>query len=297
MLPIHFFTIVLNGMPFIKYHLPMMEKLRIPWRWHVVEGAAKMAHCDIWAIRNGGTLPPDSHDKDFLSIDGTREYLDTIKDHPNVTVYRPQGEPWDGRLGMVKAPEKNYPDDCLLWQVDSDELWESPQIERVAEMFAANPQRTAAIFCCHYFVGDRIMMDHRHPELPWLRVWRYSKSLRWLSHSPPILASVMEDHHAFADMGKMNPFTQRETVTAGAVFQHYGYCTDDNVKFKESNYGYAGLYAGWKRLQGVTNFPVRLKDFLSQSWVHESIMVNRPEKCGVKPLAHIENGEWKMEVL
>ncbi len=41
--PIRFFTIVLNGMPFLRYHLPMLQKLTIPWEWHIAEGIGRAA--------------------------------------------------------------------------------------------------------------------------------------------------------------------------------------------------------------------------------------------------------------
>jgi hypothetical protein len=46
-LPIHFFTIVLNGEPFIRYHEEMLSKLRCEWHWHVVEGVADLGCGDV----------------------------------------------------------------------------------------------------------------------------------------------------------------------------------------------------------------------------------------------------------
>ena len=38
-LPVHFFTIVLNGMPFIRHHIEQFCQLPFRWHWHIVEGA------------------------------------------------------------------------------------------------------------------------------------------------------------------------------------------------------------------------------------------------------------------
>ena len=34
------FTIVLNGMPYIKRHMDEFTKLKIPWQWRIVEGVS-----------------------------------------------------------------------------------------------------------------------------------------------------------------------------------------------------------------------------------------------------------------
>jgi hypothetical protein len=71
-LPIHFFTIVLNGMPFIEYHLKAFSELDIPWCWHIIEGVAALNHDTAWSLASGGTITNEIH-KNGLSIDGTTE--------------------------------------------------------------------------------------------------------------------------------------------------------------------------------------------------------------------------------
>ena len=46
-------------------------------------------------------------------------------DHPDrVVLYRqPPGVFWDGKRAMVNAPLANIDEECLLWQIDADELW------------------------------------------------------------------------------------------------------------------------------------------------------------------------------
>ena len=55
-LPVHFFTIVLNGEPFIRYHLDVFNELPFRWHWHVVEGAASLVHDTAWSVAAGGRL-------------------------------------------------------------------------------------------------------------------------------------------------------------------------------------------------------------------------------------------------
>jgi hypothetical protein len=52
-LPIHFFTIVLNGEPFIRYHEEVFRKLTVPWHWHVIEGVALLRHDTGWSVASG----------------------------------------------------------------------------------------------------------------------------------------------------------------------------------------------------------------------------------------------------
>src|SRR5215469_14806333 len=74
-LPIHFFTIVLNGEPFIRYHEEVFRRLTMPWHWHVIEGVALLRHDTAWSLAGGGHIPADFHDRG-RSRDGTSAYLD-----------------------------------------------------------------------------------------------------------------------------------------------------------------------------------------------------------------------------
>ena len=130
-LPIHFLTIVLNGQPFIRHHFEQMRQLPFRWHWHIVEGVAELSHDTAWSKASGGKIPAELH-RDGLSVDGTTEYLDALKEkYPdNITVYRPPiGKFWDGKREMVNAPLANITAECLLWQVDADERGEAdPQV-------------------------------------------------------------------------------------------------------------------------------------------------------------------------
>ena len=140
-LPIHFFTIVLNGMPFIRYHLDVFDRLPFRWHWHVVEGVASLVHDTAWSVDAGGHVGSTAH-VGGLSVDGTTAYLDEIatRDRVRVSVYRkPGGEFWDGKREMVSAPLPNIREECLLWQIDADELWTSEQVVSMRELFRTTP--------------------------------------------------------------------------------------------------------------------------------------------------------------
>jgi len=99
---------------------------------------------------------------------------------------------------MVSAPLHNLDMPCLLWQIDSDELWRTDQITAVRRLFLEQPQRSAAFFWCDYFVGPDAVVVTRYnytqdTRYEWLRVWRYRPGDRWRSHEPPTLVRGAEE--------------------------------------------------------------------------------------------------------
>lgn len=246
---IHFLTIVLDGMPYIPVHLPTLNRLKIPWRWHIVEGVAKNVKDTAWCQ---SILPR-------LSSDGTTQYLDSIASHPNVKIYR---RPlWDGgKVEMVNTPLVNMKEVGLLWQLDADELWQPWQIEQVNSLFQMFPTKNCARFACRYFLGQNIVITSRgmygNKPNEWLRVWRYEPGMKFEKHEPPTISGLTEDG-----------FTQAETEAMGLVFDHAAYATEKQVKLKEEYYGYKGAVDQWKKLQANTKWPVRVGDYLQ--WVKD----------------------------
>ncbi len=288
-LPIHFFTIVLNGMPFLKYHLDVFQRLPFRWHWHIVEGVATLTKDTAWSVAGGGRIPAHVH-RAGRSNDGTSEYLDELKrSHPdNVTIYRkPVGEFWDGKVEMVNAPLGNISEECLLWQIDADELWTGEQFDSARRLFQDNPSRTAAYYWCWFFVGPELVVNSRYcysqnPRSEWLRAWRFRPGMRWAAHEPPSLG-YETSNGSFRDWAKVNPFAHDETEAAGLVFQHYAYATFRQLMFKEDYYGYKNAVSSWIELQGEKRFPAKLGDFFS--WVNDNTTVERAAKLGIRPLA------------
>jgi glycosyltransferase involved in cell wall biosynthesis/GT2 family glycosyltransferase len=297
-LPVHFFTIVLNGEPFIRYHLDMMLKLPFRWHWHIVEGVAELINDTAWSVAGGGRIDGSLH-REGRSHDGTSTYLDEIAAaHPDkITLYRkPPNVFWRGKKEMVAAPLVNVREPCLLWQIDSDELWADSQIVAVREAFQRESERTAAFFWCCYFVGPRALISTRYnyaqnPSQDWLRVWRFEPGDQWQAHEPPTLVRKGKD-----DLARVAPFNQDEMEAIGAVFQHFAYVTPEQLRFKEVYYGYAGALDGWRKLQfdiGVGEL-VLLRNYFS--WVHDDTLVDGASALGVKPIAvEDETGAWRFQ--
>lgn len=297
-LPIHFFTIVLNGEPFIRYHEQMLLELDCPWHWHVVEGVASLVKDTDWSLASGGHIPHTLH-ASGKSKDGTTEYLDElVARYPNrVTIYRkPPDVFWHGKLEMVNAPIPNIKEPCLLWQIDSDELWTAAQVEAVRRKFVENPERTAAFFWCNYYVGPGKGISTRfnyaqNPQQEWQRVWRFEPGMIWDKHEPPTLRSYDANRVAF-DVGWKNPFTQREMEACGAVFDHFAYATVSQAQFKESYYGYKNAVTQWNALQEKGQGSGHLRDYFA--WVPDETMFDSVDRLGWTPVAYIDaaTGEW-----
>ena len=298
-LPIHFFTIVLNGKPFIKYHIDIFKQLPFKWHWHIVEGVADLKHDTAWSVGNGGHISNEIHNYG-LSIDGTSEYINELKkQYPdNITVYRkPEGVFWEGKREMTNAPLENIQEECLLWQVDVDELWTFEQLYTARELFIKNPDKTAAFYWCWYFVGENLLISTRNcyaqnPQQEWLRTWRFKPGYIWAAHEPPVLVEKLPDGQ-FKNIAAVNPFLHEDTEKQGLIFQHFAYTTKEQLKFKEEYYGYKSAVSQWSDLQQQTKFPVLLRDYFA--WVGDETTVDKANSNGIVPIAQPEedSNNWR----
>ncbi|AFZ05325.1 methyltransferase FkbM family [Oscillatoria nigro-viridis PCC 7112] len=292
-LPIHFFTIVLNGEPFIRYHIEVFQQLPFQWHWHIVEGVADLKYDTAWSLKLGGQIPDEIHCSG-RSNDGTSEYLDELaRLYPeNITVYRKSKDVfWEGKREMVNAPLENINEECLLWQVDVDELWTVEQICQAWQMFVNNPEKTAAFYWCWYFVGEKLVISTRNcyaenPAQEWLRTWRFKPGCVWAAHEPPRLVEPLSDAE-WRDLAAVNPFLHEDTERQGLVFQHFAYVTPEQLRFKEQYYGYKNAFSEWTALQQQDKFPVMLRQYFS--WVQDATAVDMAESLAVVPIAKKES--------
>jgi ADP-heptose:LPS heptosyltransferase/tetratricopeptide (TPR) repeat protein/glycosyltransferase involved in cell wall biosynthesis/GT2 family glycosyltransferase len=287
-LPIHFFTIVLNGMPYIRQHIGILKKLKCEWHWHIIEGIADLVGDTGWSKQNGGRISPVLHDRG-RSIDGTSAYLDELSSQykKHITVYRkPLDVFWHGKLEMIQSPLAAIKNECLLWQLDVDEIWTAEQIQAAHSLFQQHPDKTSAYYYCHFFVGPDLVTTTRdtygnYTRTEWLRTWRYLPGDYWRSHEPPQLMRPSKAGEPI-NLGLFNPFRQNETSSKGLVFQHYAYATEAQLEFKEAYYGYENAVKQWLRLQAQEKFPVKLKNFFG--WVKDEALVDRTINIGIDPI-------------
>lgn len=283
-LPLHFFTIVLNGEPFIRHHIEQLNKLSCTWHWHIVEGVASLEHDTAWSVERGGSIDATAH-RNTLSNDGTTTYIDElVRRYPdNITLYRTGGRFWSGKIEMIREPLKHIKEECLLWQLDVDELWTTAQFERLRQLFLDEAHRTAAWFWSWYYVGPDLVVSSRlgysqNPNQEWLRVWRFRPGMEWISHEPPVLALPQSDGRLL-DVGRIAPFVHDETEEQGLVFHHASNVYEWQVRHKEHYFGYKDAVKHWRRLQEHAVFPQKLRLFLP--WVKDDATVARASAIGV----------------
>lgn len=261
---ITFFTIVLDGMPWIARHYTTFVTLRIPWRWIIVEGVAANKNCTSWCA----AIEPR------LSTDGTHEYVTSLAnaDSRVSNICMPL---WNGgKVEMCNAALLQIEEPCLLWQVDADELWTAAQIMTMEKVMVDRPTHNCADFFCRYFVGKdryvKLLPDSygNHTAYEWRRLWRFKPGIRFATHEPPVLDGI-----------ERKPLNQGFTGALGCVFDHMAYATRKQMEFRAQYYAGAtnpnahlwrNCVEGWDRLQKAA-LPCKLKDFFP--WVDDKATV------------------------
>jgi hypothetical protein len=159
--------------------------------------------------------------------------------------------PWDGKISMIARALEGV-EDGVVMQVDSDEIWQAWQLERIYWLMMQQPAATAARFACRYWVGPSKLLTSTtgwaRGDLEWLRAWRWGPGMRFLRHEPPIVT------------GFDRCVSIESTEAAGLVFDHFAYTHEQQIAMKQDYYGYHGLVDAWHRLQ-ATPGPVNLQEF------------------------------------
>ncbi len=250
---LHVITIALDAMPFLSWHLASFPKMKSDWRWHIVEGAAMNTHDTAWC------KPQEPRH----SVDGTIEYIDSIRDERCDNIKRPR---WDGKVAMFNAVLKKIDEPCILMEIDADEFWQAWQLDAIVALFEECPDYDHAFFACNYFVGDRIQITSKgtYGDFPyeWIRAWRFQPGMKFLSHEPPKLSV------------QTKALPKELTAARGLVFDHLAYWQESQIAYKEQFYGYADAVKSWQRLQANTEWPVNdLAQFLP--WVGPGVTANK----------------------
>jgi hypothetical protein len=191
-----------------------------------------------------------------LSNDDTTEYLRSL-DFSDDRITLLENRKWESKDSMCNAALLAINEPCVLMEIDSDEIWEPWQLDKIFRMFCCDPILQAMTFACRYHVGENLITQGEHcygdMDYEWNRAWKFKPGMRFKSHEPPILDTEIR---YFVDKGT--------TRYEGLVFDHYSYATYEQAAYKEKFYGYSGLLDGWRRLQEVKEFPVRLSDYFPQ---------------------------------
>lgn len=190
--------------------------------WIVVEGHSKPGGSTHWCNELKYQSP--------ISKDGTRELLES---YPEIHLIK-QDVAWESkdeqfRAGVEKLRELTS--ECILWQVDCDEVWKLKDLEE-------NERSLNSFAGCvgfHHIVGEceghLLLAEGKWGSGKVNRVWRW-KGEKFLTHEPA----------TFEGQGKAQELP--------AKFYHFSYYFEKDVEFKQKYYkGYAQIYKGWKELQ------------------------------------------------
>lgn len=246
-------TICLDGMPFLPMQLATFNRLNIDWQWIIVEGVAANVNCTKWCADIIGRF----------SRDGSHEFILSLKDHPRIGILGKQK--WDGgKVEMCNAALSRINEECILMQIDTDELWEARQLESIHRMLSDREVKSLA-FTCRYFLGPNIITagpkgcyGNRAGE--WVRAWRFQPGMRFLTHEPPRLNKCLGIH-----------LDAEVTSDLGFSFDHWAYMFESQVQFKEQFYRYAGAVDFWRRLQHDPDFTKPLSFYLP--WVKDKAAI------------------------
>lgn len=254
----HFFTLVLDGMPFIRWHYGQFCQLKCDWKWTVVEGVAAPVADTSWC------KPIEPR----LSNDGTSDYLDFVSSRDDRVKWIKQPR-WRGKAEMVNTALGRHNHECILMQVDVDELWTAEQIDRICDLFSNDKARTHAFYYCRYFPAFQVETKTKNTYgnnegYEWIRTWRYFPCMKFKTHEPPIMTGSRL---------RPNAFKHKETLDAGLQFQHFAYWFRHQAEFKSSYYGYDDAVKHWWDLSENTKWPAKLKEFYP--WVKDETVVDR----------------------
>jgi hypothetical protein len=249
---IAFLTIALDAMNFLPTQFHTFSQLPqvIDWTWYVSEGRADNVGDTSWCKKLPGRL----------SRDGTTTYLNSLRGHPRVKVFRQQL--WPGKVAMYEPMLADIREPCILLQVDADEFYTPEKIGKILDLFIRNPEIKCARFDCQYFVGPNIITvtdgAYGHNSGEWLRAFRFEPGMKMLSHEPPKIEGIDDGSPHLC-------FDRDATRQRGIWFAHFAYAYAQQVMDKEQYYGYKDALVHWYRLQNNTVWPTKLKQWLPWS--------------------------------
>lgn len=255
------FTIVLNGMPFIKKQYEIIPKIFD--KWYIIEGAVKPNLDTSWCSKISNTF----YSETFQSIDGTSEFLNDIKSD-KIEIIR-KNDLWNGKVEMCNSFMSNV-ENSILMQFDVDEIWKPETLNDVLNFSIEHDEFDSMLFKCNYYVGPNLVIQNENcygnNSYEWSRLWRIKDKTEWISHEPPRIK----------DCSKV--LSRNFTKEKGWIFDHYAYVLEEQLKFKENFYGYKNAYQQWKNLQLNQKFPCYLREYFG--WVIDNSIVNIKNDSG-----------------
>ncbi len=269
---LNIFTIVQNGMPFIRNQIKLAEKLTIPYRWVFVEGPADPVNDTSWCNPFPKEYVGKSKDGSLVSVDGTHEALDNAVASKANIILITKATPWAGKTAMCNAALEVL-DPGPLMQIDVDEFWTAQQMVDIHEClmpFTEVKKPITLRFDCRYWITDLHETvtpgNYGHYPYEWFRAWSRPTKSYFSTHEPPILD----------DGSRMVDCSGRKDL----IFEHYAYTNEAAVAFKEKYYGYAGAVEKWQRMRKHADCGL-VRDWLP--WVRDDARFIKVGSVPVRP--------------
>lgn len=240
---IAFFTIVLNGEPWLNLNIEHIYKHAS--QIFIIEGATRADRVShYWDGDVSSYCTADGH-----SIDNTMDVLRQIKasdKEDKVRIITREG-PWNGKTEMCNS-FLPYVDADYLWQLDTDEFYKDDDIEAIIQHLQNNPETSSVMFHAKYFFGSMnsiIAGQYGNGEGEWLRVFKYHKDFVWLRHEPPRYG----DQVTGRTVETLTPLQKELTKALGIYMYHYSYVLEKTIRFKEQFFENPGLVPCLKRIR------------------------------------------------
>ena len=237
-------TILYNGLHHLK-HNDFAEFMANNFDyWAVVDGLSMNSGSTAWC--NKLDLPANSTDGSIEFMQDITKRYNTILFSHKLAPYKSKDHQVNAAVDLLRTKTKHG----WLWQVDVDEQWTAEKLADAEQRLFFDNAREGA-FQFNHFVGKDIIAEGGWGSgfLPRLFKWR---GQRFISHEPPRM-----------------DVNRRIKNIEGIKFNHYSYCFEQDVLFKEKYYGgYKGIHANWLKLQQANEFPQPLSALLPPTTWH-----------------------------
>jgi glycosyltransferase involved in cell wall biosynthesis len=164
----------------------------------------------------------------------------------------------------------------FIWQLDSDELYQPGDMERVAKMLADDSKLMAVEFPLHVFFGslDRVAKG-KHWDVGYWRIHRLYPGARYLTHRPPTVLTADGQ-----SMNTMKHLSKSMLEELGIKLFHYSYVLDRQVQEKMRYHSY-WRPTRYPREIDVNYFHYDYYEKIFQPWRYDRDRVER--EFGISP--------------
>jgi hypothetical protein len=232
-----FGVIVLNGMPFVPYHLRALYDFA--HEIIVVEGAAPGAR---------GNATADGHSRDG-TLDELRRFVRDEDPENKVTLVTAEDEGhadgfWPGEKDEQSRAYARRATGEYLWQVDIDEFYRPDDMRRILELVAADSSIQAVSFRTLTFWGAPDCVADgwflRRGAADYHRLFRWGEGYTYHTHRPPTVLDA-----AGRDTRTLGWLDAEETARLGVEMFHYSLLFPFQAVEKVEYYSNWGVDDDW----------------------------------------------------